>query len=129
MKVFAISDLHLSFSCDKPMNVFGGAWENYLQEIEQSWNELVSDDDIVIIAGDISWAMKLSEAVADLEYIGKFKGKKIIIKGNHDYWWSSISAVRNVLPKDVYAIQNDALKIGNFVFVVAVGGQMTQGQG
>ena len=115
MKVFAISDLHLSINNPKPMNIFGGAWENYLEEIENSWNENVSDEDLVLISGDISWAMKMSDVLPDLEYIGKLKGKKVIIRGNHDYWWSSISAIRSVLPPDMYAIQNDSLKFGDVV--------------
>ncbi len=116
MKVFAISDLHLSFACDKPMDIFGGNWENYQEKIKENWNNLVSDDDLVLIAGDISWAMKLDEAVPDLEWIDRLKGKKIIIKGNHEYWWKSVSAVREILPKSIMAIQNDAIKIGNLIF-------------
>ena len=115
MKVFAISDLHLSINNPKPMNIFGGAWENYLEEIEKSWEENVSNDDLVLISGDISWAMKMQDVIPDLDYIGKLKGKKVIIRGNHDYWWSSISAIRSILPVNLYAIQNDSLKIGNVV--------------
>lgn len=115
MKVFAISDLHLSINSNKPMNIFGPVWENYLEEIETSWNSEVSDNDLVLIAGDISWAMKLSDAKADLEYLSRFKGKKVIIKGNHDYWWSSISGVRQLLPNNLYALQNDALRFENYV--------------
>lgn len=116
MKVFAISDLHLSINSNKPMNIFGPVWENYLDKIEQSWNRLVSDDDVVLISGDISWAMKLNDAIPDLNYISQFKGKKIILRGNHDYWWSSISGVRSVLKQNMFAIQNDAIKIGDTIF-------------
>lgn len=116
MKVFAISDLHLSINSNKPMNIFGPVWENYLNKIEQSWNKLVSDDDVVLISGDISWAMKLNDAIPDLNYISQFKGKKIILRGNHDYWWSSISGVRSVLKQNMFAIQNDAIKIGDTIF-------------
>lgn len=116
MKVFAISDLHLSINNPKPMNIFGEVWDNYLGEIEKSWNDSVSQDDAVLIAGDISWAMKMNEVVPDLEYISGFKGHKIIIRGNHDYWWSSISALRSILPEGMYALQNDALKLGDTVF-------------
>lgn len=116
MKVFAISDLHLSINSNKPMNIFGPVWENYLDKIEQSWNRLVSDDDVVLISGDISWAMKLNDAIPDLNYISQFKGKKIILRGNHDYWWSSISGVRSVLKPNMFAIQNDAIKIGDTIF-------------
>lgn len=116
MKIFAISDLHLSNSCDKPMDIFGGNWEGYTDKIIENWNAKVTDGDIVLIAGDISWAMKLEEAQADIDWIDKLPGKKIIIKGNHEYWWKSISAVREILPKSILAIQNDAIKIENYVF-------------
>jgi len=115
MKIFAISDLHLSINNPKPMNIFGNVWDNYLAEIEQSWNENVSEDDVVLIAGDISWAMKLSDVVPDIDYVGALKGKKVILKGNHDYWWSSVSALRNLLPVNMYAVQNDSVKIGDTV--------------
>lgn len=116
MKIFAISDLHLAFCANKPMDIFGGTWENYLDEIVDDWQKKVSDDDVVVLAGDLSWAMKLSETKQDFEFLSKLKGKKIIIRGNHDYWWSSISAVRNALPSNVYALQNDAIKIENYIF-------------
>ncbi len=115
MKIFAISDLHLSNSCDKPMDVFGGKWEGYTQKIEQNWKANVSENDLVLIAGDISWAMKLDEVKSDLEWIDALPGKKIIIKGNHEYWWKSISSVREILPESIEAIQNDAIKIDGFV--------------
>ena len=115
MRIFAISDLHLSFNCDKPMDVFGGNWEGYIPKIEANWKENITDEDIVLIAGDISWAMKLDEVNADLEWIDKLPGKKIIIKGNHEYWWKSISSVRLILPDSILAIQNDSIKIGNYV--------------
>lgn len=115
MKVFAISDLHLSLNNEKPMDIFGPVWEDYLDAIEKDWNEKVSDEDIVLIAGDISWAMRLREVDPDLEYLCKFKGHKVIIKGNHDYWWSSIGSLREKLTNNTYAIQNDAIKIGNYV--------------
>ena len=116
MKVYAISDLHLSLSGEKPMDIFGEKWDGYLEKIEQNWQSIVNDDDVVLISGDISWAMKLEDAVNDLQYIAKLKGKKILIKGNHDYWWQGINKVRNSLPPNVYALQNDSVKIGNYVF-------------
>ena len=115
MKIFAISDLHLSTSCDKPMDIFGGNWEGYTDKIIENWEKKVADDDIVLISGDISWAMKLEEAKSDLEWIDKLPGKKIIIKGNHEYWWKSISAVREILPNSIMAIQNDAIKIDGYI--------------
>lgn len=116
MKIFAISDLHLSASVDKPMDIFGGNWLDYWSVIKNNWNKNITEDDVVLISGDISWAMNLDEAIADLEEIGKLPGKKVIIKGNHDYWWSSVSRIRGVLPENVFVLQNDAVKIGNYVF-------------
>ena len=115
MKIYAISDLHLSTNCDKPMDVFGGNWEGYQEKIIQNWSSKVKEDDLVLIAGDISWAMKLDEAVSDLEWIANLPGKKIIIKGNHEYWWKSISSVRSILPSSISAIQNDAIKIDDYI--------------
>ena len=115
MKVFAISDFHLSINNPKPMDIFGPTWDNYLDKIEKDWLDKVSDEDIVLIPGDLSWAMKFDEAKPDLDYICGLKGIKVILKGNHDYWWSSISVLRNYLHNNTYAIQNDAIKIGNYV--------------
>ncbi len=116
MKVFAISDLHLSINNSKPMNIFGPVWDNYLEEIVEDWNKKVTDDDIVLLAGDLSWAMKLEDAKVDLEFLKDLKGKKILLRGNHDYWWSTIKKVRDILPENIYAIQNDSLVIGDYIF-------------
>lgn len=116
MKIFAISDLHLAISSDKPMDIFGGSWENYLEEIKQDWISKVSDDDVVIIAGDISWAMKLTDFEKDLSYFKGLPGKIIMIRGNHDYWWSSLTKVRSILPENMFVLQNDAMKIGDYIF-------------
>ncbi len=115
MKIYAISDLHLSVNNPKPMDIFGPAWDNYVDKIFDDWKEKVTDDDIVLLAGDFSWAMKLEDSIADFEMLKDLPGKKIIIRGNHDYWWKSISAVRKILPEKFYAIQNDALKFGAFI--------------
>lgn len=115
MKVFAISDLHLSINNPKPMDIFGPAWENYVEKIFDDWKKVVKDEDLVLMAGDFSWAMKLEDTKKDFELLSDLPGKKIIIRGNHDYWWKSISAVRNFLPKNFYAIQNDSLKFGNII--------------
>ena len=116
MKIFAISDLHLSVNNPKPMDIFGPTWENYLDKIFTDWKEKVGQDDVVLLPGDFSWAMKLEDTKEDFALLEDLPGKKIIVRGNHDYWWKSISAVRNILPKDFYAIQNDAMKIGNYIF-------------
>lgn len=116
MKIFAISDLHLSTLAPKPMDIFSSKWENHFEKISMDWKEKVSDEDVVIIAGDISWAMYLEDAMPDIELIHNLPGKKVIIKGNHDYWWQSITKIRNIFPKDFYVIQNDAIKIEDVIF-------------
>ncbi len=88
--IYTIADLHLSFGTNKPMDVFSG-WSNYTERIRENWQRLVEPDDTVVIAGDISWAMKLNEINNDFEYIQSLNGKKIILKGNHDYWWTTKS--------------------------------------
>lgn len=104
MAVYALGDLHFSPNNSKPMDVFG--WGNHKDKIIKSWNENVKEDDIVILAGDISWALKFDEAFENLDEIDKLKGKKIIIKGNHDYWWQSISKMNNKYP-NIFFIHNN----------------------
>jgi len=115
MKVYSISDLHLSVNNPKPMDIFGPTWDGYLDKIIAQWKETVEAEDLVLLAGDFSWAMKLEDAVADFKLLEDLPGKKIIIRGNHDYWWKSISAVRSILPENFYAVQNDALKFGDYI--------------
>lgn len=116
MNIFAISDLHLPGGDVKPMDVFGAHWENHFARIRQDWESRVSSEDIVLIPGDISWAMRLSEALPDLLAIGELPGRKILLRGNHDYWWQSISRVREALPVGMMALQNDAIVQGDVVF-------------
>ena len=115
MKVFAISDLHLSVNNAKPMDIFGPVWEGYLDKIFAEWNEKVGEDDLVLLSGDLSWAMKMEEVESDIKLLASLKGKKILIRGNHDYWWKSISALRAILPVGFYAIQNDAIRFDGVV--------------
>ena len=126
MKVFAISDFHLCISGAKPMEIFGDGWKNYKEVISNDWISKVSAEDIVLICGDISWAMKLDDAKMDLDFFEKLPGTKIFVRGNHDYWWQSISNVRNMLPRNCYALQNDAIKIGNFIFCGTRGWQVPE---
>lgn len=97
MAIFAIADLHLSFSTNKPMNIFGDNWNNYEEKIKQSWLENVTEDDLVMLPGDFSWSMYLDETEKDFEYINNLPGKKILLKGNHDYWWSTVTSMRKYL--------------------------------
>ena len=105
--IYAISDLHLDFTKEKDMSVFGENWQDYENKIIEYW-DIVKDDDLVLIAGDISWAMKLDEAKIDLDRIDNLGGKKILLKGNHDYWWTSITKIRNLGFKSLLFLQNNA---------------------
>ena len=115
MKIFAIGDLHLDSVVDKPMDVFGPGWDDHFERIKNDWNSKVTENDLVLIPGDISWGMRESEAKPDLDLVSLLPGKKIITRGNHDYWWNSISKVRALLPEGMFALQNDAIKIDNVV--------------
>ena len=115
MKFFAISDLHMSTTTNKPMDIFGSKWVDYLDKIKDDWNAKVSDEDVVLIGGDTSWAMELSDAVQDINTLVPLKGKKVFVRGNHDYWWKSISRVRAALPEGFYALQNDSIKFNKTI--------------
>ncbi len=97
------------------MDIFGERWINYTDKLRDNWIKKVTEQDVVIIAGDISWAMRLEDAAEDINWINRLPGKKIIIRGNHDYWWGSLTKVRK-LAGDIDVLQNDAIKIKNFVF-------------
>ncbi|HAN44316.1 MAG TPA: serine/threonine protein phosphatase [Ruminococcaceae bacterium] len=88
MSLYVIGDLHLSLSADKPMDIFGG-WENYVDRLQANWNSVIAEKDSVVILGDVSWAMSLNDTFADFNFINNLTGTKYIIKGNHDYWWTS----------------------------------------
>ncbi|MBO4323424.1 MAG: metallophosphoesterase [Clostridia bacterium] len=103
----------MSTTSDKPMDIFGAKWHNYLEKIRADWEEKVSDEDVVLIGGDISWAMDLSDAIVDINTLKDLKGNKVLVRGNHDYWWKSISRIRAELPEKFYALQNDCVKFGN----------------
>lgn len=104
--LYAIGDLHLGSQVDKPMSKFGVHWEQHHHKIRASWLNLVNENDAVLIPGDISWGMNLEEATADLEWIRQLPGKKFMVKGNHDYWWKSISRI-NQYSEDMHFIQNN----------------------
>lgn len=116
MKLFAISDLHLSFASDKPMDVFGEQWTDHFLHIREDWHANVASEDIVIVAGDLSWAMDYVNALPDIEAICALPGHKVLIKGNHDYWHSSLKRTREILFNNTYFLQNDAVQIGPYVF-------------
>lgn len=114
MNIYGISDLHLSFSNPKPMDIFGDNWVNHWDKIKADWMENVREDDIILIPGDISWALKLEEALIDINEISRLPGRKVLLEGNHDYWWQSASKVRNSLPANMEIIQNDFYDAGYF---------------
>lgn len=115
MSVYAIGDTHLSFSVDKPMDIFKG-WDDYAQRIENNWQHLITNEDTVIINGDISWAMGLEQAEKDLEFLNKLNGVKIISKGNHDYWWNTITKMEKFCKEkgfdSIKFLHNNAYKAG-----------------
>lgn len=90
MSVFAIADLHLAHTMNKPMDIFGARWENHTQKIKENWLKTVSNEDTVVIAGDVSWGMRIEEAEADFRFLEELPGHKIVLKGNHDYWWQTM---------------------------------------
>ena len=109
MAIWAIADLHLSFGVpDKEMHVFGPEWKDHYKKIEADWDARVAASDLVLIPGDISWAMRLDEAKADLDWIDKRPGTKLIIRGNHDYWCQAPTKVRKELPSSIHLIWSDA---------------------
>lgn len=109
MAVWAIADLHLSFGVpNKQMDIFGSHWKDYTQKIAKHWQSLITPDDLVLIAGDISWATHPEDARPDLEWIDHLPGTKVLIKGNHDYWWTSLAKLKNILPLSCHLIQNNS---------------------
>lgn len=91
MRLLTIADLHLSLASNKPMDIFGSVWEGYMNKIENNWQNIVGNDDVVVIPGDISWAMNLKEAYSDFSFLDNLNGRKFLIKGNHDFWWETVS--------------------------------------
>lgn len=116
MKTYAIGDLHLPGGDVKPMDVFGSQWERHFERIAEDWRVRVAEDDVVLIPGDISWAMRQQDVEPDLRAIGALPGRKVLLRGNHDYWWSAIGRVRASLPAGMYALQNDAVVLDSQVF-------------
>ena len=115
MRIFAISDLHLP-ARRKPMDIFGPHWENHFERIRDSWLSQVTEEDVVLLPGDFTWAMRLDEAMEDIGKVGVLPGRKILLRGNHDYWWGGIGQVRRALPEGMYALQNDAMEMDGIVF-------------
>lgn len=117
MSIYALADLHLAQSIDKPMDIFGAKWSNYMNKIKENWMDTLKDGDTIVIPGDISWATYLEEAVGDFEFIDSLPGQKIILKGNHDYWWTTMTKLENFLIendfKTIKFLQNNNFEIEN----------------
>lgn len=115
MSLFAIADTHLSFGTNKPMDTFEG-WQNYTEKLKNNWNKIVSEKDTVVIAGDISWAMNFDQLIADFDFINKLNGKKIILKGNHDYWWNTKTKMNKFIEENnfdtISILHNDSFECG-----------------
>ncbi len=119
MKIWALADLHLSFGVpNKEMDVFGPAWIGHPEKIRSHWMELISPDDLVLIPGDISWATLPEEALPDLKWIDSLPGTKVMIRGNHDYWWSSLKKIEKMCPPSIHFVQNNVFLWNG----IAVGG-------
>lgn len=127
MSIFAIADLHLSLNpnTEKPMDVFGNRWYNHAERIEENWRRHIKDKDTVVMPGDISWGLKLDEAKYDLRWIDGLPGKKVIIKGNHDLWWSAITKL-NSMYESITFLQNDAYHVED-VWICGSRGWITPG--
>lgn len=106
MALYTISDPHLSFSTDKPMDIFGDGWRDHAQRLKENWFSEIKDEDTVVIPGDISWAMGLSQVHADLDFINKLPGRKIIGKGNHDYWWDTMRKMNKFCSENGFSTIN-----------------------
>ena len=120
MAIYVIGDLHLSFNNPKPMNIFGDNWENHTEKIKKDWISKVKQEDTVFLLGDFSWSMKLIDTLKDFEYINNLPGKKILLKGNHDYWWSTVTNMKRFLIENnidnVDFLHNNSFEIDGKIF-------------
>lgn len=127
MSIYAISDLHLSFGDNKPMDIFGESWENHAEKIRENWNKKIKEEDIVLLPGDFSWAMYLKDTYKDFEYLNSLKGKKLLLKGNHDYWWTTLTKMREYLKENDFEnidfIYNNSYEYDNKIIVGTRGWQ------
>ena len=120
MSIFAIADLHLSFGNNKPMDIFGENWDEHFEKIKKNWEETVTNEDTVLILGDFSWAMYLNDTINDFKYLSNLPGKKLLLKGNHDYWWTTLKSMRSFLKQNNFEnidfIYNNSYKIRQFYY-------------
>ena len=121
MSIYTIGDLHLSFSQDKPMDIFGNNWKNHELKIKEDWLKKVKENDTVILPGDFSWAMHLEDTYLDFKYLNELPGKKILLKGNHDYWWTTVTSMKKYLEENDFCtidfLYNNSFEIENKIIV------------
>ena len=131
MSLFAIGDTHLSFSCDKPMDVFRG-WQDYVSRLEKNWRAVVRDTDTVVIPGDLSWAMRLKDTLEDFRFLNDLPGEKIILKGNHDLWWETMKKMTAFLDENhlnrVHILHNNFYEVGSYAVCGSRGWIMGEGE-
>lgn len=133
MSIYTIGDLHLSFHENKPMGIFGENWEGHEEKIKKDWKEKVTENDLVVIPGDFSWSTYLKDTKQDFCYLDKLPGKKLILKGNHDYWWTTLTSMRNFLKENNFEtidfIYNTAYEFEDYIIAGTRGwGQNEEGE-
>lgn len=129
MSIYIISDLHLSFSEPKPMSIFGDNWENHAEKIKKDWLSKVKEDDTVLLLGDFSWAMHLKDTLKDFQYLNYLPGKKVMLRGNHDYWWTTKASMEMFLKENnienIEFLQNNSIEVENKIFCGSRGWALT----
>lgn len=133
MSIYTIGDLHLSFHENKPMGIFGENWKGHEEKIRKDWNEKVTENDLVVIPGDFSWSTYLKDTYEDFSYLNDLPGKKLLLKGNHDYWWTTLTSMRKFLTendfKNIDFIYNTAYEFENYIIAGTRGwGQNEEGE-
>ncbi len=132
MSIYTIGDLHLSFSQNKPMNIFGDNWNGHADKIRKNWIEKVNKEDFVVLPGDFSWAMYLKDTYKDFEYLEKLPGNKILLKGNHDYWWSGLSKMNEYLKENnfnnINFLYNNSYLVENTIIAGTRGWNLTDSE-
>lgn len=131
MSIYTIGDLHLSFKENKPMDIFGGNWEEHYEKIKEDWNLKVKENDLVVLPGDFSWATYLKDTDKDFKYLNDLPGKKILLKGNHDYWWTTVTSMRKFLVENEYEnidfLHNNSFEYEDKIIVGTRGWSKTEG--
>lgn len=121
MSIYAIGDLHLSFDNSKPMDIFGDKWKNHVEKIRENWLKHIKEDDLVILPGDFSWAMHIKDMYLDFKFINDLPGIKVLLKGNHDYWWTTLKSMNKFIDengfKNIYFLNNNSFEYKNYSIV------------